>query len=411
MKKIKALIKPIGMVLFFIVLIVFVMMMRTEDVEIIEVQTSVPVETQVLTRQDYAQSLAYTGIVSPDSVTPMAYKSGGKIETISVEVGDAVRAGDVLAVLDPVDLNFQLSAAISGLDAATAQYELALDGASDHEIEQARLVMEKAQEVAEFQTQTYEDLKVMFERELVSEKELEGARLEASIAEIDAKNAALTYEIAVEGTSDNMLKVYKSQMEQAQVNVDSINHLLDDSVLLAPVDGVVVSVMYEEGTIVGAGYPVVAVRENDVSIQVGVRDEDLKQIELGQKVQVSTTEGDYIGEGLVNRRATVPDDDHHLYQVEVSMGDLGDDLLVGEVVHLEIVLGDQKGYLVPLAAILVEDVNYIFVNQENLAHKIPVELIDFVGEDVVVEGELEGRELIINNISKLYEGRTIRVVE
>jgi len=112
-----------------------------------EIRKPVSVETMTLKVEKTNTSIAYMGIVSSSSVKKYALKSSGKIRSVHVEVGQAVREGDLLLELDTSDLKFQVDAAKSQADAAYAQYEKARLGAQSEDINNAKLNMEKAQSV------------------------------------------------------------------------------------------------------------------------------------------------------------------------------------------------------------------------------------------------------------------------
>ena len=56
-----------------------------------------------------------------------------------------------------------------------------------------------------------------------------------------------------------------AQVQQAQSVVEEVERYLADRVVCAPVDGVVTTVVANEGEIVGSGYPVVTLSENDTA--------------------------------------------------------------------------------------------------------------------------------------------------
>ncbi len=64
---------------------------------------------------------SYTGTVVARFETPLAFRIPGKIQTRAVEVGNRVRAGDVLMELDPADYDEAVTAAEAALASAHAQ--------------------------------------------------------------------------------------------------------------------------------------------------------------------------------------------------------------------------------------------------------------------------------------------------
>ncbi len=64
---------------------------------------------------------AYAGEVRAREETALAFRVGGKVTRRLVDVGDRVRAGDVIAELDPGDLRLQVESLQAQATAADAQ--------------------------------------------------------------------------------------------------------------------------------------------------------------------------------------------------------------------------------------------------------------------------------------------------
>ena len=72
-----------------------------------------------------AMETRYPGLVSAWRTSALGFESGGRIETVTVRVGDRVAAGDVLATLDTRTLEAQLAAARAEAAAADTRAGLA----------------------------------------------------------------------------------------------------------------------------------------------------------------------------------------------------------------------------------------------------------------------------------------------
>ena len=79
-----------------------------------------PVLTVVIGERADERAATYSGEVRSRYETPLAFRIGGKIAARLVDVGASVKAGDVLARLDPADSALSASAANAQLDLASA---------------------------------------------------------------------------------------------------------------------------------------------------------------------------------------------------------------------------------------------------------------------------------------------------
>lgn len=139
----------------------------------------------------------------------------GRVASVEVDVGEHVGRGQVLAQLDPVDLDDRLRAAASALDRLAAERRQA----------QARA------RTARSQAERFEALR---ERQLVAEDAAQARREEAAAA--DAALAATHAEAA-----------------RLQAELDALRSQRDNLSLVSPVDGLVISRLADPGTTLVAG--------------------------------------------------------------------------------------------------------------------------------------------------------------
>jgi len=80
----------------------------------------VPVRVATVTFAPRQTTLTLSGTVQARTLSDLGFRVGGKVVERPVEVGDHVRAGQVLARLDPADLQLAFEAAQSALESAIA---------------------------------------------------------------------------------------------------------------------------------------------------------------------------------------------------------------------------------------------------------------------------------------------------
>lgn len=111
-----------------------------------------PVFVTIVTESASAQTRSFTAVVRARIETDLGFRTGGKVVDRLVEVGDAVRAGQVLARLDPADHQLAVRAAADQVRAASVDAQQAASdearlrrlladgsvGSADHERQKAR---------------------------------------------------------------------------------------------------------------------------------------------------------------------------------------------------------------------------------------------------------------------------------
>lgn len=85
-----------------------------------------------------------TGQVAPLIQAKLSFQSAGKITDLPVQVGDAVKKGDVLAKLDPTSLQIQVEQAQANYDSAQAKLEAVLAGPRKDDVAAAQAVVDAA---------------------------------------------------------------------------------------------------------------------------------------------------------------------------------------------------------------------------------------------------------------------------
>jgi len=162
------------------------------------------VRTLTVSAQTAAATFEYAGEVRPRVESKLGFRVGGKVVQRLVEVGDAVRPGQLLAQLDPQDLRLGQQAAVAATMAAQATYDQV---ASDY--------------------QRYKELR---DQGFISSADLE--RREMS------------------------LKTARAQLEQAKAQSDVQRNQAAYAALVADASGIVTGVDAEPGMVVASGAPV-----------------------------------------------------------------------------------------------------------------------------------------------------------
>jgi RND family efflux transporter MFP subunit len=163
-----------------------------------------PVQVQRVTFASVAENREFAGIVRARFEPDLGFRVAGKIVARLVDVGDRVRAGDVVARLDPRDYRLQVESAEAELAAATSN--LAQAAADDQRYQSLR--------------------KSGF----------------AAVADYERKKAARD---EAEG-----------RLERAQRSLDLARNQLAYTDLKADADGVITAVLAEAGQVVALGQPV-----------------------------------------------------------------------------------------------------------------------------------------------------------
>lgn len=101
--------------------------------------------TDTVKRQELKRTVLSTGQVTSATDLGLSFKVGGILQNLYVKVGDKVKAGQVLAVLDQKDQLASLTQSRGALAQAQANYEKVMAGASSEDIAVAQRAVDAAQ--------------------------------------------------------------------------------------------------------------------------------------------------------------------------------------------------------------------------------------------------------------------------
>ena len=213
----------------------------------------------------------------------LASKIAGRIDKVFVEEGDSVEKGDTLYVISTPELDAKLSQVEALLSGAQAIDRKAKAGTRPPIVHSAHDMWQKAKVGVTLARQTYERVQRLYEEGVVTAQKRDEAYASLEAARATERAAKSQYLLAVEGASREDKAAAAAQVQQAQSVVEEVERYLADRVVCAPTDGVVATVVANESEIVGSGYPVVTITENDTAKAVfNLPETLLPQVECGK---------------------------------------------------------------------------------------------------------------------------------
>lgn len=216
----------------------------------------------------------------------LASKIAGRIDKVFVEEGDSVEKGDTLYVISTPELDAKLSQVEALLSGAQAIDRKAKAGTRPPIVHSAHDMWQKAKVGVTLARQTYERVQRLYEEGVVTAQKRDEAYASLEAARATERAAKSQYLLAVEGASREDKAAAAAQVQQAQSVVEEVERYLADRVVCAPTDGVVATVVANEGEIVGSGYPVVTITENDTAKAIfNIPETFLPQIEIGKSFE------------------------------------------------------------------------------------------------------------------------------
>ena len=213
--------------------------------------------TQEVTRGDLTVTVTATGNLEPRNQVDIGSELSGTIRTVSVDVNDEVKAGQILTKLDTTRLEAQVLQAQSSLASAEARVLQSVAGLKEARANLARL--QKVRELSNNKLPSQQDMDVS----------------ESAVAQGEGEEAAARAAVA-----------------QAKANLDAVKTDLSKTDIKSPINGVVLVRSVEPGQTVASSLqaPVLFTLAEDLKkmeLHVAVDEADIGSVEIGQDASFS----------------------------------------------------------------------------------------------------------------------------
>jgi HlyD family secretion protein len=318
-----------------------------------------PVTLAAVERGKIAGSRTYTGTVLPYSEEDIYPRVTGRIVEMAVYPGDAVRAGQVVARLDDVELMSRVREAEAMLATSQAnRLQMETDvTAAHHGMVQMEKELAMAEADAGYQQSVASRDEQLFAKGAVSQQEMENSRAmaAASRAKVEAARAKLEQARAMYASAKKKLEAADAMVTQSDAVSRTAQIVRDYVTIVAPSAGFVVKRLVAPGVLVQPGMAILkTVRIDQVRLQANVGEKDLPLIKVGSPVVVAAA-----GEGRVPFTARVTsvfpyvDQGPRTAVVEAVVENNGRHLLPGQYVQMQFVTGERADALtVPREAVV-----------------------------------------------------------
>lgn len=217
----------------------------------------------------------------------VAGKLPGRISSIAVHEGDAVKKGDIIAEISSPEVEAKKIQAEGAYKAAKAQAKKAKNGARSEQIDAAKAVLTRAEQAASLAKTTYERVQKLYDEGVIPVQKRDEAETQMNAANAQVEAAKAQYTQAVNGAREEDKAAANALVLQADGAKAEVKAYLDETRIIAPITGEVTLKISEEGEVVGAGMPVVAITDlKDAWAVFNVREDELKDIQKGKTFEL-----------------------------------------------------------------------------------------------------------------------------
>jgi RND family efflux transporter MFP subunit len=352
-------------------------------------------------RRNLGNTLEIAGEFKPFQDVDVHAKVAGYIRTIYVDVGDHVKEGQTLAVLEIPEL----AAELAGAEAAVRR--------SQEEIRRAQSDVERARSTHSAAHSAYARLKQAADSRvgLVAQQEVDDSQ---------AKDLEAEAQVA---STEAALSSAKQQLEVAQANQKQYQALSDYSRIVAPFAGVITIRNADTGALIQAGtssntqaMPVVRLAQTSkLRLVLPIPESVAAQIHLGDPVKVRVQALNQEFEGKVSRFADSLDRQTRTMETEIDFDNRDGRLIPGMYAETSLSLTGKKNVLtIPLEAVVrnADEATVLAVNGQDILEERHVKLgLEDNTRAEVLSGLSDRDRVVIGSRSQFHVGQKVQPKE
>lgn len=244
-------------------------------------------------------NLTFYGNIDTRTVN-VGFRFLGKIENITKDEGEIVKKDEILVKLDTASLEKSLEELNEKIFASKLELSKLQTGYRQEEILEAKAAMEEAIENLNKTKDTYNRQANLFKTKSTSEENFTISQLNYKQALATLDKAKALYELRKNGYRDEDIKIQESNLKSLEIQAEKIKIDLNDSIIKAPVDGVILTRFKEIGAITNAGESILEIAKTDEFwVRAYIDEKNLGNIKPGLKMSIQTDSRSENYEGVI----------------------------------------------------------------------------------------------------------------
>ncbi|MBW1677651.1 MAG: efflux RND transporter periplasmic adaptor subunit [Deltaproteobacteria bacterium] len=375
----------------------------------------IPVETVGLHRGTLERHLYLTGSIVAEATVDVFSKVSGILEKIQVNQGDRVEADQVIAMVEREEKEAELEEDGAALDVLRARWAQMETGARPEEIAQAEQLVRQAKASWETSLDNYTRLKKLKDSDYISQQLLDEAMLKVTLNEAEYSSASEKLTLLKKGARQEDRDALLAQIRQAEARMRLSEMELKNTMIRAPIDGIISKRFVDKGALVSKTTPIVRIVAMDrVKAVVQVVESELAQLRCGTAAGISVDAyKDQVFRGKITCIGPTVDPNSRTADVEIQVDNRDYRLKPGMFARVNLVVQRRNGVLLLSKDSLLRESGptRVFIHDNGKASLREVSLGLEGEQNVEVLGGLEeGDEVIVAGHYELRDGMPVKII-
>jgi multidrug efflux system membrane fusion protein len=310
------------------------------------------------------QPLRYAGVVKPRYVVEVGFRVAGKIKQRVVNVGEMVKQGQTLAVLDSTDFDLAI------------QNNRAQVAAAQADVDKAAIDLKRAKD--------------LFSKNTISKDNYESAL--------------------------NHYNVSQAHLKQTKVALNIAENQATYATLQADFKGVVLETLAESGQVVNIGQPVLKVaRPDETEVVIQIPEQRLSHITPQLEMQITlSNSAPKTYQGSVREISPQADPLTRTYPIKIRVLNADGGLQWGNSVTVTWAQNASEIIPVPLGALVKQQGQPAVwvIDSQHKTRLLPVQVGEFLDDKVAITGGLQaGQWIVTAGTHKLHENQSVKILQ
>jgi multidrug efflux pump subunit AcrA (membrane-fusion protein) len=381
-----------------------------------EAKPVVEVTTAAAEERDWQASVSGPALLHPRQQASISARIAAPIQELRVTKGDAVRKGQVLAVLVNRDLENARAEARLAVSEAQTTFERTSAGTLPGDLERARAQLSASQAALNTAQRIYDRREALLKEGAIPQREVLVSQAELASARGNFEVARKNLDLLEKQTRGQDLALARNRVEQAQARLEQAEAQLAFTVLTSPFDGVVTDQFLYPGDLAKPEAPVFVVMDIGTSIaRAQIPASAANDLQAGQKAQfIGKDTGPAAVWGTVKMVNRAIDRASRTLEVWAEFTSPGKQLRPGAFGTLEIFTGKPaKRVVVPAGAVMFEEGSRkgtaMVVDAHSIAHACKVETgIARDGWLEITQGIKAGEQVVVEGVYGLPDNGEVK---
>jgi HlyD family secretion protein len=232
-------------------------------------------------------------------------KVAGTLQGLTIAPGNPVKENQLVANIIRNDLAAQKERDALTVAKAQAQLDDLTSGAREQEIREAEIAVDRAQINYDQAAKDYDRASILFKQSAIPETDMEKVETAFKQSQNSLESAMVRLNLLQAGSRTDQIEAARVELERSVAVLKAAEALTEDTKIICPIEGTVLTRNFENGEVIQAGASVATIANlNDMWIKVYIPTDDLPKIKLGQQVKFTVSGSDEEYSGMIEEIAS-----------------------------------------------------------------------------------------------------------